>query len=118
MPLRPLERLKAPFRDDWCKNCGRTMNHPHKRLFVIPGMKVGCYESHTDVDYYREALRPVKGREDIPAGTYACRAVEYHCPQCGRRRVKLSIFLPVRDKIKREETIVFDNGKRLEFLWD
>ena len=118
MALRALEQIKAPFRDDWCRNCGRVMYHPHKRLFAIPGMMVGCYESHTDIDYYRGALWPVERREDIPPGMYACRAVEYHCPRCGRRKVKLNIFLPVRDKIKREETIVFDDGKRLEFLWD
>ena len=73
MALGPLERLKASLRDDWCKNCGRTMNHPHKRLFAIPGMKVGNYESHTDIDYYRRALWPVERREDIPALAAKCK---------------------------------------------
>ena len=77
----------------------------------------GHYESHTEVRYFKRALWPVEEREDIPAGTYACRALEYRCPRCGRRRVKLSVFLPVRDKNKMEETILFDDGEQMEFLW-
>lgn len=112
-----LERIKAPFRDDWCRNCGRTMEHTNRRLFAIPDMTVGHYESHTEVRYFKRALWPVEEREDIPAGTYACRALEYRCPRCGRRRVKLSVFLPVRDKNKMEEIILFDDGEQMEFLW-
>ncbi len=113
-----IRSIKAPFRDDWCKKCGRSMNHPHQRLFAITDMRVGHYESHTEIDYYRGALWPVTSRSEIPAGVYACRAEEFHCPRCGRRKVKLTIFLPVRHHDKPEEIITFDNGKALDFLWN
>lgn len=94
------------------------MKRAGKRLFALPDMAVGHYTSHADADYYRQALQAVAQKTDIPAGIYACEAMRYRCPKCGKSLTKLSIYLPVRDQKKREEDILFENGQLDDFLWD
>lgn len=109
-------KLKASLRDDWCSVCQCQMKESRRQLYMLP-MIVGNYCSHKDVDYYRRNLRKVSRKAEIPPGVYACGAIEYQCPQCGRRPVKLSIFLPVRDQEKQEEAFLYENGELDDFLW-
>ena len=48
---------------------------------------------------------------------YACGAIWYRCPECGKRLTKLDLFLPVRDEEKHETPVLFENGELNEFLW-
>ena len=79
-------------------------------------MTVGNYRSHKDDSYYRRNLYPVSGKADIPAGYYACRAIRYRCPDCGRQFVKLSVFLPVREQEQFEEALLFREGELNELV--
>lgn len=79
-------------------------------------MMVGHYVAHKDADYYKKNLVPVDKKADIPTGMYACGIIEYKCPKCCHRAVKLSIFLPVRDQEKPEDAYLFENGEMDDFL--
>lgn len=104
------QNIRNFFRDDLCDRCKTPAKEDAKQLFALP-MTVGNYRSHKEADYYRRNLHPVSGKEDIPAGFYACSAVRYRCPDCGRQFVKLSVFLPVREQEKFEEALLFREGE-------
>ncbi len=110
-----LRKMRAPFHDDWCKNCTEPMEIITKQLYMLP-MLVGHYTSHTDANYYIENLIKVEKKKNIETGYYACGLYLYRCPRCANKVVKLSIFLPVRDEEKYEETIIFENGELDSFL--
>lgn len=105
-----LQNLRNFFRDDCCDRCKTPAKEDGRQLFALP-MTVGHYVSHKDADYYRRNLYPVTGKANIPAGVYACHAVRYRCPDCGRQFVKLSIFLPVREQEMVEESLLFREGE-------
>ncbi len=87
------------------------MDVMHKQLFALPDVTVGHYCSHEEPGYFREHLVPVGKKAQIPAGMYACGLHQYRCPQCGNRRTKLTVFLPVREEEKIEEILFFDHGE-------
>lgn len=93
------------------------MEKGDSRLFALPRVSVGRYAERTDPEFYRENLYPVEEKGDIPPGMYACRAIQYRCAQCGGRTTRLDPFLPVRDREKREGSIVFWDGELDDFLW-
>ena len=66
---------------------------------------------------YRKNLCKVEKKADIPAGMYACGAIQYRCPECGKRITLLDPFLPVRGEEKHEGNILFEKGELDEFLW-
>lgn len=103
-------KMRAAFHDDWCGKCQSQMEQTGKKLYMLP-MTVGHYVSHKEADYYRKNLRPVSRKAEIPAGVYACGIIGYRCPECGNRMTKLSVFLPVRDEEKYEESICFERGE-------
>ncbi|MCI8506084.1 MAG: hypothetical protein HFI67_07860 [Lachnospiraceae bacterium] len=108
-------KMRAAFHDDWCSKCLSEMDKTGKRLFMLP-MTVGHYVSHSDADYYRRNLQPVSKKGEIPPGVYACGIISYRCPECGYRRTKLSVFLPVRDEEKYEDAICFEQGELDDLL--
>ncbi len=108
-------KLKAPFHDDWCPECTAVLDVMQKQLYMLP-MLVGNYTSHADAAYYIRNLIKVNKKADIPTGHYACGIHAYRCPDCGLRIVKLTIFLPVREEEKYEDTVVFRNGEMDAFL--
>jgi len=110
-----LRKIKAAFHDDWCSICQTQMNETSRQLYMLP-MTVGHYCSHRDAEYYKRNLRKVSCKADIPVGVYACGAIAYRCPECGHRMIKLSIFLPVRDKEMDEDAMIFENGELDELL--
>lgn len=110
-------KMFARFQDDWCRDCKSQMEEARQRLFALPGQTVGHYTEHKDPDYYRRELRGVDKKADIPPGMYACGAVQYRCPQCGKRVTVLDPFLPVRDEEKHEGTVVFEDRELDDFLW-
>ncbi len=110
-----LKKFRAIFHDDWCSKCQTQMDETFHQLYMLP-MMVGHYISHKDANYYKRNLIKVNRKADIPIGTYACGVISYKCPECGHQIVKLSIFLPVRDQEKYEETIYFDNEELDDFI--
>lgn len=112
-----LDKWLEKHQDDWCRPCNRKMEKRHKQLFALPDMWVGHYCEHKNPDYYRKNLRAVTCKADIPAGMYACGAIEYFCPECGHRMIKMDVFLPVRDQEKHESPVLFENGELDDFLW-
>lgn len=46
-----------------------------------------------------------------------CGAIQYRCPECGKRVTVMDPFLPVRGEEKHEGNVVFQNGELDEFLW-
>lgn len=110
-----LQNLRARFCDDYCDRCKTKAPVAGQRLFALP-MTVGNYCSHKDASYYLRNLHPVSGKADIPAGYYACNAIRYRCADCGRQFVKLSIFLPVREQEKFEESLLFREGELNEMV--
>ncbi|MBD5118717.1 MAG: hypothetical protein HDT37_06355 [Clostridiales bacterium] len=112
-----IDKMLARFQDDWCKGCKREMEKARKQLFVLPGMTVGNYVRHEDAGYYKKHLRMVDKKADIPPGMYACGAIQYRCPECGKRLTKLELFLPVRDEEKHEIPVLFEHGELDDFLW-
>ena len=112
-----IDKWLRKYQDDWCRECRCEMEKARKQLFALPGMSVGHYEEHKEAAYYKEALHLVDKKADIPAGMYACGAIQYRCPQCGKRVTVLDPFLPVRDEEKHEGTVVFANGEMDDFLW-
>lgn len=102
---------------DWCRKCKREMERADGQLFAVPSMNVGHYVEHTDPKFYENSLYMVDSRADIPAGMYACDAIQYRCPGCGKRVTVLAPFLPVRDREKCEGIVVFRNGELDDFLW-
>ncbi len=80
-------------------------------------VSVGHYTEEKDPEFYKKSLYIVDKKADIPPGMYACGAIQYHCPECGKRVTVLDPFLPVRDEEKHEGTIVFRNGELDDFLW-
>ena len=111
------DKLLRKYQDDWCRDCKCAMEKNRKQLFALPDMTVGHYVRHEDAGYYRKHLRMVDKKADIPAGMYACGAIQYRCPECGKRLTKLDPFLPVRDEEKHETPILFEQGELDEFLW-
>ena len=111
-----LRKMLAIFHDNWCSKCQSEMDERGRKLYMLP-MIVGNYISHKDVKYYKDNLIKVNRKADIPTGNYACGIIEYQCPECGHRTVKLSIFLPVREQEKYEETIFFENGELDGFIF-
>ena len=109
-------KMRAMFHEDWCNLCQSEMDVLHKQLYALPDMMVGHYISHESPEYYKNHLVPVAKKAEIPSGMYACGCHAYRCPQCGNRRTKLTIFLPVRDQEKIEEIIFFDHGELDGFL--
>lgn len=113
--MKWIKKMRSVFHDDWCKNCFNEMDIKHKQLYMLP-MTVGHYYSHKDANYYKKNLIKVHRKADIPTGQYACGIISYKCPQCGYKMTKLSIFLPVREEEKQEESIYFENSEFDEFL--
>lgn len=105
-----IKKFKAYFKDNACPECYEDMDIEKKQLFMFPAM-VGHYEHHDSPNFYINNMVPVSKKADIPTGVYACGAIKYTCPKCGKKVVKLSIFLPVRDQEKYEDTIFFFNGE-------
>lgn len=105
-----IKKIKALFKDNSCNECFADMDVEKKQLFMFPAM-VGHYTHHDDAEYYLNNLIPVDKKADIPTGVYACGATKYTCPKCGHKMIKLSIFLPVRDQEKYEDTLFFNNGE-------
>jgi len=110
------KKMQSIFHADWCSICQCQMKEKKRQLYMLP-MIVGHYVSHDDPNYYKKNLIKVNCKADIPTGTYACGAIIYECPQCGNRIVKLSIFLPVRDEEKYEDSICYKNGELDDFIW-
>lgn len=108
-------KIRSLFHGDWCSKCQEKMDEKSKSLYMLP-MTVGHYQSHTDAEYYKKNLCRVSCKAEIPVGVYACGIVSYKCPHCGHRVVRVSIFLPVRDQEKPEETLYFERGELDEFL--
>lgn len=105
-----LRKIRAPFHEDWCKKCTSAMTVTKKELFMLPVL-VGHYVSHEDAEYYKKNLIKVSKKADIPTGYYGCGIFKYRCPDCGHERVRLKVFLPVRDVEKFEDMIYFENGE-------
>ncbi len=95
-----IDRWLRQYQDDWCRSCKCAMEKHRKQLY-----------------YYKKNLHPVNRKADIPSGMYACGAIQYRCPQCGKRLTVLDPFLPVRDEEKHEGNIVFQAGELDDFLW-
>lgn len=112
-----LRKVRAPFHDDWCKKCTNEMSIEKRQLYMLP-MIVGHYSTHENASYYIKNLVGVSKKIDIPTGYYACGITKYRCNSCNFERVKLSIFLPVRDVEKYEDTVFYENGEMDEFLKD
>ena len=110
-----LKKAKALLKDDWCKKCTEPMQLEKKQLYTLP-MTVGHYVQHDDPNYYQTNLIKVNKKADIPTGFYACGAYLYHCPHCGKKVVKLTIFLPVRDQEQFEDVYLFENGEMNDFV--
>lgn len=105
----------ANFHDDWCSKCQNVMEERSRKLYMLP-MMVGHYVSHKNPEYYKQNLIPVNRKADIPTGNYACGIIAYRCPECFHKAVKLSIFLPVREQEKYEDTFYFENGEMDDFV--
>lgn len=104
-------------RNDWCRGCRQEMERAREQLFALPSVSVGHYEEHKEAEFYRENLYLVDTKADIPPGMYACGAIQYRCPKCGKTVTVLDPFLPVRAEEKHEGTIAFRNGELDDFLW-
>ena len=113
--MKIFRKIRSIFHDDWCSKCQSQMDERKRQLYRLP-MMVGHYTSHENANYYKENLVKVNCKADIPTGTYACGAIMYECPRCGHQAVKLSIFLPVRDIEKYEDSFYFENGELDDFL--
>lgn len=111
------ENIVRRNQPNWCRKCKRELEVSGRRLFALPRVSVGRYMEHTDPEFYEENLYLVDRKEDIPPGMYACRAVQYRCPGCGKRVTVLNPFLPVREREKREGSVVFRGGELDDFLW-
>lgn len=111
-----LRKIRGVFHDDWCSKCQSKMDERKRQLYSLP-MMVGHYVSHENAEYYKNNLRKVSRKADIPTGQYACGMIVYECPECGHRAVKLSVFLPVRDQEKLEEGLYFEKGEMDDFIW-
>lgn len=109
------KKARLLFHDDLCPSCMEKMEERGKQLYMLP-MMVGHYVSHSSALYYKKNLIKVHRKADIPIGQYACGINAYKCLSCGYRKVKLSVFLPVRDQEKYEDTIYFENGELDDFL--
>lgn len=105
-----IKKFKAYFNDKACPECYEDMDIEKRQLFMFPAM-VGHYQHYDSPEYYLSNMVPVSQKADIPTGVYACGAIKYVCPKCGKKVVKLSVFLPVRDQEKYEDTIFFFNGE-------
>ncbi len=105
------------YQDDWCRDCKREMEEARKQLFALPNVSVGHYTEHREPEFYEKNLYMVDKKADIPPGMYACGAIQYRCPECGKRVTVLDPFLPVRDEEKHEGSIVFRDGELDDFLW-
>lgn len=101
------------FHDDWCSECLAEMEVTRRQLYAMPEQRVGHYIPHEDAEYYRKALVPVRKKAEIPTGMYACGLTAYRCPNCGHQAVKVSVFLPVREEEKIEQSLYFDHGELL-----
>lgn len=106
-----IRKMRSMFHEDWCNLCQHEMDMSHKQLYAMPDMMVGHYSSHESPAYYQSHLVPVAKKAEIPPGMYACGLHAYYCPQCGNRRTKLTVFLPVRNQEKIEEVLFFDHGE-------
>ena len=112
-----IDKWLRKYQDDWCRDCNCAMEKHRKQLFALPNMSVGHYVEHKDADYYKKHLHMVEKKADIPAGMYACGAIQYRCPECGKRVTVMDPFLPVRGEEKHEGTVLFEHGELDEFLW-
>ena len=112
-----IDKWLRKYQDDWCRDCKRAMEKNRKQLFALPDQSVGHYTEHKDPEYYKESLHLVDKKADIPPGMYAYGAIQYRCPECGKRVTVLDPFLPVRDEEKHEGSIVFQHGELDDFLW-
>lgn len=109
-------KIRSIFHGDWCKECTEVMDITKKQLYMLPVL-VDHYISHNDATYYKNNLIKVNRKADIPIGYYACGITVYCCPKCDYKCVKLSIFLPVRDQEKYEDTVYFENGEMDDFIY-
>ena len=112
-----IDRWLQKYRDDWCRDCSCEMETLHRQLYAMPCMTVGHYSEHKEPEFFRKNLHKVEKKADIPVGMYACGAIQYRCPQCGRRVTLLDPFLPVRNEEKHESGILFERGELDAFLW-
>ncbi len=112
-----LDKWLQKYQDDWCRDCNCAMEKLRKQLYALPCTMVGHYSEHKEPEFYRKNLCKVEKKADIPAGMYACGAIQYRCPECGKRITLLDPFLPVRGEEKHEGNILFEKGELDEFLW-
>ncbi len=109
-------KLYACFHRNCCESCLCEQDLVREQLYALPTMQVGRYIRCSDVRYYRRALEKVRSKTEIPTGMYACRIQKYLCPKCGKKMVRLTIFLPVRDKEMVEQVLYYNDGEMDGFI--
>lgn len=112
-----IDRWLRKYQDDWCRDCKCVMEKVQKQLYALPSVTVGHYVERKDPQFYAKNLYTVDKKADIPSGIYACGAIQYRCPECGKRLTVLDPFLPVRNEEKHENSVVFRNGELDDILW-
>ena len=109
-------RIYACFHSDCCGSCQSRLKLEREQLYALPCRTVDRYVRCDDAGFYKRALVKVKGKADIPTGMYACRVHRYRCPMCGKKMVRLTVFLPVRDEEMVEQILRFEDGEMDGFI--
>lgn len=105
-----IRKMRAPFHEDWCKNCTKPMMVMKKELFMLPVL-VDHYVSHEDAAYFKKNLIKISKKADIPTGYHGCGIIKYHCSNCNYDRTRVKVFLPVRDIEKFEDMVYYEKGE-------
>ncbi len=92
--------------DRWCIRCQCSMELVQRQSCALPIRVVTADPTRGGTAGYGRHLMKVNSDSDVPAGMCACGAHLYRCPECGRRKARLTLFLPTG-----QETFLFEHGE-------
>ncbi len=100
-------RPAAPqgHQDRWCIKCQCSMELIQRQSCILPARILSNDPLRRDVSNYGKYLKKA-GDGDTPAGFHACGVHLYRCPECGRRKARLTLFLP-----SGQESYLFERGE-------
>ncbi len=101
-------RPAAPqgHQDRWCIKCQCSMELVQRQSCLLPARVLINDPLRRDVSNYGKYLKKVSGDGETPAGFHACGVHLYRCPECRRRKVRLTLFLP-----NGQESYLFERGE-------
>ncbi len=79
--------------DRWCIKCQCSMDLAARQSCALPKVVVHSKDRWESSNYGKHLIK-LGQDEAVPPECYGCGAHLYRCPECGRRKARLTLFFP------------------------